>query len=95
MRCSLHVDHMQLDHAYELTLNDNSRIEPTHDVPAIKTLSFNLTKLANVETVPVGQDVDVLGFCAVVGPLVPFTTKKGDAMNKRMLTIFDQSERSV
>ncbi len=76
-------------------MNDNSRVEPTHDVAAIKTLSFNITKLAMVEAVPVGNDIDVLGFCAVVGPLVPFTTKKGEAMNKRTLTIFDQSERSV
>ena len=65
------------------------------DAGAIQRVKFNFTKLHQLPDLPAGRVVDVLGMVKEEGDVVEITTKRGDKLAKRDLTIVDESNTSV
>lgn len=58
-------------------------------------MKFNFTKLHLLPDVQVNRVIDVLGMVKEEGPLTEITTKRGDKISKRDLTIVDESNTAV
>jgi replication factor A1 len=80
---------------YELTFNANSDIQPANDDAAIKTQSYAFVKIDQIGNKDVGDSVDLIGIVRVAGECQDILSKAGKALQKRDLTIVDDSFNEI
>lgn len=77
---------------HELTFDSNSEIRLVDDAGDIQAQSFDLVKIADLERVESGKNVDVLGIVQEVGDVQSLTSKKtGKELQKSEVTLVDET----
>jgi replication factor A1 len=77
---------------FELNFDQNSEIRLVDDIGDIKTQSFELVKIADLEQAEVGKNVDVLAVVQDIGDVQSLTSKKtGKELQKCDLTLIDDT----
>jgi replication factor A1 len=68
---------------------------PAADDGTILAVKFNFTQLHHLPQVETGKIIDVLGIVQQEGDYNEITTKRGEQLGKRDLTIVDESNTGV
>ncbi|KFM22959.1 Replication protein A 70 kDa DNA-binding subunit [Auxenochlorella protothecoides] len=85
----------QTRHQFEIHLENGSQVEPVQDEAEIPQLHFNFTSISQLEDVPAGQMVDVVGVVDSVQDWTSITKRDGGETQKRSMIIRDESGRSI
>lgn len=81
---------------FEMTLDRNSVFEELDDDGSFMQVKYNFVKIANLESVDVKGNCDVIGVVTGIGPLGEIIIRStGEPCNKRSITITDDSNASV
>lgn len=80
---------------YELQFNERSNISPVDDDGRISTVQFSLVKINVLESIPPDTMVDVAGVVTQCGQAMTINTKAGKTMQKKDITIADDTNTSV
>jgi replication factor A1 len=77
---------------YELNFDQNSEVRLVDDVGDIQAQSFELVKIADLERVDAGKNVDVIAVVQEIGEVQSLTSKKsGQELTKCDLTLIDDT----
>ncbi|KAK2078687.1 hypothetical protein QBZ16_003527 [Prototheca wickerhamii] len=85
----------QTRHQFEIHLENGTKIDEVADEPDIPQLHFNFCQIAQMEDVPAGQMVDVIGLVESVADWASITKRDGGETQKRSVVIRDETNRSV
>ena len=86
----------KLDHDYEISLNQDTLIEPASDDDGCPEIEYNFVTIAEIESLPAESLVDVAGVICSAGELQTITTKQNNReLKKRDLQIVDRSNAQV
>jgi len=80
---------------YEVTFDDRAHIERAQDAGAIAKQHFDFVPIARLATVAPDTTVDIIGLVKEIGEVVSITTKAGREVEKRDLTLVDDSMASI
>ena len=81
---------------YEITFSQNCEIVQVEDDGGVQKVSYDRFSIAQIEhTEPGDRTIDILGVVLGYEPHSTFTSKKGNEVTKRELTIGDESGRSI
>jgi replication factor A1 len=58
-------------------------------------MQYNLTGIADLVNLSAGASADVLGIVSNVGAVSSITTKKGEPLSRRTVSLYDQTSKSV
>lgn len=82
--------------SFEMTLGRESVVTELDDDGSVAQIKYNFTKVADLERIEVKGSCDVVGIVQHVGELSEITMRStGDQINKRSITIMDDSNASV
>jgi len=81
----------RLPNEYELTLNSDAEVIPVENDASIETTRFDFVPIESLNQVQPNEFVDILGVCVSVGPLTNLTSKAGQELRKRALTLLDKT----
>lgn len=84
-----------VNNQYEINFSGNTTVHKCEDDDKIMKIAFNFMKIENLPKIDQGRSVDVIGVVHKNGELGSITTKKGNELAKRELTIVDQGGKSV
>ena len=54
------------------------------------SVQFKATPISDLSQQSAGASVDILGVVSSIGPVSSITTKKGDPLSRRTVTLYDQ-----
>jgi len=80
---------------YEMTLNYDSSVELVEDDGSLGQITYKFKKISDLDAVEVNTFVDVIGVVTDVGDIREITTKAGEQLKKREITLVDDSNRSI
>jgi replication factor A1 len=80
---------------YEITFDDRAHIERAQDGGAIAKQHFDFVPIARLASLPPDTTLDIIGLVKEVGEVVSITTKAGKEVEKRDLTLVDDSMASI
>lgn len=81
---------------FEMTLDRNSVLEEVDDDGSFMQVKYNFTKIANLESIDVKGECDVVGVVTKIGPLSEIIIRStGEPCNKRSIEISDDSGACV
>lgn len=81
---------------FEMTLDQNSVLEPEEDDGSFMKIKYNFTKIADLDSIDVKGNCDVVGVVTSIGPLDEIIIRStGDPCNKRSITLADESNAAV
>ena len=80
---------------YEITFDQHSEIRPASDTGNIKAIMYNFKKMGELEEAAVDTNVDVIGVVKDVGQCSSFTSKAGNDLTKRELTLVDDTNVEI
>ena len=81
---------------YELMFDENSEIEQVSEDTQIPSMKLDITPVASIQDMPVGESVDIAGVVLSVGEVAMVTVKStGRETARRNITIGDDSGYSV
>jgi replication factor A1 len=80
----------------EITFDQNSEIHLQDDAGEIQAQSFEFVKIADIEKVEAGKNIDVLGVIQEIGQVATLTSKKtGQDLQKCDVTLVDDSNAQI
>jgi replication factor A1 len=82
-------------HEFQIYLEANSSVIPVEEDNSIPSAHYSFVPIAELEAVPAGQLVDVLGVIIAVEDVVPLQSKTGQDLKKRNLTLADSTVTSI
>lgn len=83
-------------HDYELSLDENSIIQPSNEDNTIPALKFNLVKISELQNIEPDSTIDVIGIVTKIGPVTDVTLKsRGTNLPKQTITLVDDSNVGV
>ncbi|KAI0557693.1 Replication factor-a protein 1 Rpa1 [Gracilaria domingensis] len=81
---------------FEMTLDNNSMLEEMSDDGSFMQIKYNFTKIAELESIDVKGNCDVLGVVTGIGPVSEITIRStGEPCTRRSITLTDDSKASV
>ncbi|CAN8075248.1 unnamed protein product [Agarophyton chilense] len=81
---------------FEMTLENSSLLEQMDDDGSFMQIKYNFTKIAELDSVDVKGNCDVVGIVTAVGPLSEITIRStGEPCTRRSITLTDDSNASV
>ncbi|XP_019727550.1 replication protein A 70 kDa DNA-binding subunit-like isoform X2 [Hippocampus comes] len=84
-----------LNNDYEIALSPMSRIAPCHDGRGVPSLRCLFVPIAQLEDKEPDTILDVIGVCEEAEDAVHITSKAGEQLTKRALTLIDCSGKTV
>jgi replication factor A1 len=81
----------RLNNDYEISIQSDSVVEEVDDDAEIQQQVFAFRTIKQVETTKPEVSIDIIGIVTGVGPISSITTKKGNDLNKRVISLFDDS----
>ena len=81
----------RLPNEYELTLNADAEVLLVEDDQEIQQNRFDFVPIEGLQKAEPNDFVDVIGVLTVIAPLSNITSKAGQELKKRALTLMDQS----
>jgi replication factor A1 len=79
---------------YEMTLSGDTEIQYCSETIKVK-LSYTFVDIKNLQDTPVQSNVDICGVVKQVGEISSIATKRGDTVDKRNITLIDDSEAAI
>jgi len=83
------------NHRYEITFDRDSIVAPSGDDGEIKAFQFNFVDMRNLQGKSLPAKVDICGVVSAFKPVFSFTSKVGQDLVKREITITDDTATSV
>lgn len=83
------------NHRYELTFDKDAVVEPATDDSSIETIKFSFVTLRSLQTRSLPCAVDMCGVITSFKPVMSVTSKDGQELVKRDITIADDSATSI
>lgn len=81
---------------FEMTLDINSQLEEIEDDGSFMQIKYNFTKIANLDSVDVKGNCDVVGIVTAIGPVSEIIIRStGEPCPRRSITLTDDSKSSV
>eukprot|EP01119_Soliformovum_irregulare_P016808 TRINITY_DN4916_c0_g1_i2.p1 TRINITY_DN4916_c0_g1~~TRINITY_DN4916_c0_g1_i2.p1 ORF type:complete len:395 (-),score=118.42 TRINITY_DN4916_c0_g1_i2:78-1262(-) len=80
---------------YELTFDMNTQVVHVQNDEQIRSVQLEITRINDIDKIEPNGMVDVLGVIHNVGDHGTITTRKGDQLSKRTLTLLDTSSRTI
>lgn len=82
--------------SFEMTLDKNSLLEEVEDDGSFMQVKYNFTKIAELGSIDVKGECDVVGVVTAIGPLSEIIIRStGEPCNKRSIHVTDDSNASV
>lgn len=81
----------RLPNEYELTLNTDAEVIPVDDDSGIESTRFDFVPIEAIQKIEPNEFVDVIGVLVGVQPLTNITSKAGQELRKRALTLVDKT----
>lgn len=89
-------DYNHLNNQWEIFLDATSTVELSHDDnSSIPTVQFNFKHVSEIENIESNSIIDVIGIVTSANPSTSISRKNGTETRRKILTIKDESERSV
>eukprot|EP00178_Gracilaria_changii_P016773 TRINITY_DN48125_c0_g1_i1.p1 TRINITY_DN48125_c0_g1~~TRINITY_DN48125_c0_g1_i1.p1 ORF type:complete len:662 (+),score=89.79 TRINITY_DN48125_c0_g1_i1:152-2137(+) len=81
---------------FEMTLDNNSVLEEMDDDGSVVRIKYNFTKIAELDSIDVKGNCDVVGVVTAIGPVSEITIRStGEPCSRRSITLTDDSKASV
>eukprot|EP00658_Telonema_sp_P-2_P010126 TRINITY_DN13816_c0_g1_i1.p1 TRINITY_DN13816_c0_g1~~TRINITY_DN13816_c0_g1_i1.p1 ORF type:complete len:503 (+),score=154.78 TRINITY_DN13816_c0_g1_i1:161-1669(+) len=79
---------------YEMTLGGDSDISVCAEDIKVK-INYSFIPIKQIEDTPVQSNIDICGILKTVGEVSSIATKRGDQVDKRNITLIDDSEAAI
>jgi len=83
------------NHRYEITFDRDAIVAPSADDAEIKAFQFNFTDMRTLQRKTLPAKVDLCGVVTSFQPVLSFTSKDGKDLQKREITVTDDTATSV
>lgn len=82
--------------SFEMTIDNNALLEEVDDDGSVMSINYKFVKIAELDSVPVKGNCDVVGVVTAVGPVSEIVIRStGEPCKRRSITITDDSNASV